>query len=73
VSVYGASGAKVTLTRPGGEVTATAPCRLTLPLTGAEASAMMMVEGATAYPLRLRVDVERGVVTEANLAEFMDG
>jgi hypothetical protein len=34
---------------------------------------MMMVEGATAYPLRLRVDVERGVVTEANLAEFMDG
>jgi peptidoglycan/xylan/chitin deacetylase (PgdA/CDA1 family) len=73
VSVYGASGAKVTLTRSGGEVTATAPCRLTLPLTGAEASAMMMVEGATAYPLRLRVDVERGVVTEANLAEFMDG
>ncbi len=72
VSVYGAACAEVTLSRPGGEVTATAPCRLTLPLAGAEASAMMVVEGATAHPLRLRVDVERGVVTEVDLAEFTD-
>lgn len=64
VSIYGAPHVRVSL--PQGD--AEAPCRLIVPLSGSEGTTVIRVNGTT----RLHVELERGAVTDVNLAAFTE-